>query len=73
LKAMAVAVLLLTLCMVQGIEAAEESSIVQPREQDIMESLRGLLSVLQDLVARLILFLPRCLCTNWIEMLRLII
>jgi len=36
LKAVAVAVLFLMLCMVQGIEAAEESSVVQPRDQDIM-------------------------------------
>ncbi len=72
MKALAVAALLMLFVVYDGV-AADEASVAQPRAQDIMGSLRGLLSVLQDLVARLILFLPRCLCTNWIEMLRLII
>lgn len=72
LRVVAVAALLMLFAVCDGI-AADEASVAQPRNQDIMESLRGLLSLLQDLVARLLLFCPRCLCTNPIEMMRLII
>lgn len=51
---------------------SDSDSVTLPREQ-VMESIRGLLSLLGEFISRLFLFLPRCLCTYPLDMLRLII
>lgn len=52
-----------------GTETQQRAQVIDP----VMESIEGLVSLLREFISRMILFLPRCLCTNPLDMLRWII
>jgi len=53
----------------QRAQVTDPAGVIDP----VMESIEGLVSLLREFISRFILFLPRCLCTHPIDMVRLII